>query len=147
MIAEICAQIESNSGDLSEALLKASQVFDKFNGLESDGSWEQDLLNLQVIEEEVKQLHDSIVRFIESHDGRLLGNAIWALGKLADPRDQSFFRACLKKRLSQQDGVGVYQCLIALGNLGEPVFGEHASTSMFDTEDNFRYAEAYLKSD
>jgi hypothetical protein len=69
-------------------------------------------------------------------------SAYWALGKLARKADKPRFVAALRVEL-QQDGRVAYQIMIALANLGEPVFSRK-SVRCDEDEVNRQDALSYL---
>ncbi len=82
----------------------------------------------------------------EGADSPLRGSAYWALGKRRDPRDLAPLIAALRRELPRDAGVA-YQILIALENLGEPVFPpEQRERSSRDYESNRAAAQRYLDS-
>ena len=77
-------------------------------------------------------------------DSPLRSSAYWALGKRHDPRDLTSLVAVLHRELPR-DADAVYQILIALENLGEPVFPpEQRGRSSRDHESNRAAAQRYL---
>ncbi len=79
-------------------------------------------------------------------DSPLRSSAYWALGKHRDPHDLAPLVAALRRELFRDADVA-YQILIALDNLGEPVFPpEQRDRSSRDHEPNRAAAERYLTS-
>ena len=76
-------------------------------------------------------------------DSPLRGSAYWALGKRRDPRDVTPLVAALRRELPRDADVA-YQILIALENLGEPIFPRERSSR--DHEANGAAAQRYLAS-
>ncbi len=77
-------------------------------------------------------------------DSPLRGSAYWALGKRGDPRDLSPLVAALRRELPR-DLQTTYQIMLALANLGEPVFPPHQREhSSRNGESNRAAAESYL---
>ena len=68
--------------------------------------------------------------------------AYWALGKLRDQSLLPLFRAGLAYH-AERGTSSVYQILIALQDVGEPVPWERCSAG-YDDPDNIRVARAYL---
>ena len=82
----------------------------------------------------------------EGADSPLRGSAYWALGNRRDPRDVAPLVAALRRELPRDADVA-YQILIALENLGEPVFPpEQRERSSRDHELNRAAAQRYLDS-
>ena len=79
-------------------------------------------------------------------DSPLRSSAYWALGKRRDPRDVAPLIAALRRELLR-DADATYQILIALENLGEPVFPpQQRERSSRDHEPNRAAAQRYLDS-
>ena len=74
-------------------------------------------------------------------------SAYWSLSKIHDMDLIPEFKKWLKIELDKQDPNGVYQLLIALGNMGEPVFNKDrdGGSAYYETELNLRDAKAYLQ--
>ncbi len=82
----------------------------------------------------------------EGADSPLRGSAYWALGKRCDPCDVAPLVAALRRELPRDPDVA-YQILIALENLGEPVFPpEQRERSSRDHERTRAAAQRYLDS-
>lgn len=73
-------------------------------------------------------------------------SAYWALSKRFNKDLIPAFKNWLKKELVLADPRTVYQLLIALGNIGEPVFNpdREGGSSVMETELNLRDATDYL---
>ena len=73
-------------------------------------------------------------------------SAYWTLSKVHDANLIPDFRKWLKTEFEKQEPLAVYQLMIALGNLEEPIFHKNRTGSAFnETELNLRDAENYLK--
>ena len=74
-------------------------------------------------------------------------SAYWALSKRFDKNLLPFFRNQLEVEIEVEGAPAVFQLLIAIDNLAEPVFGtdRNGSFSGFDSDLNIRDAKAYLK--
>lgn len=72
--------------------------------------------------------------------------AYWALSKRFNRELIPVFKKWMGEELQKQESAAVYQLLIALDNLEEPVFGEdrNGSFSATDTGLNVRDAKIYL---
>ena len=72
--------------------------------------------------------------------------AYWALSKRFNRKLIPAFKSWMNRELQEQDGGALYQLLIALDNLGEPVFADDrmGSYSATDTGLNIRDAKDYL---
>jgi hypothetical protein len=73
--------------------------------------------------------------------------AYWALGKSVDEKLVGFFRKQLVAEIERSAADAVYQILIALNDLGEPVFGSDrgGTYDLFDRTLNFRDAHSYIR--
>ena len=73
-------------------------------------------------------------------------SAYWALSKRFDKNLLPFYRKQLEVEIEVEGAPAVFQLLIAIDNLDEPVFGtdRHGSFSDLDSELNIRDAKAYL---
>jgi hypothetical protein len=95
--------------------------------------------------------HEPIVLAAALRDGILAGDtnyrtqAYWALGKRFDRELIPFFRERLAAEMLDDPSI-VYQIMIALDNLGEPVFSKarSGSYSILDADLNLVDAEIYL---
>jgi hypothetical protein len=74
-------------------------------------------------------------------------SAYWALGKRFRQELIPTFKKWLQKELEENDAEAVYQILIALGNMEEPVFNDDrdGSSSSSEKELNLRDAKRYLE--
>ena len=73
-------------------------------------------------------------------------SAYWSLSKLHDINLIPDFGMWLKKELKKQEPIAVYQLMIALGNLEEPVFHKNRTGSAFNETDlNLRDAKLYIE--
>lgn len=81
----------------------------------------------------------------EGAESPLRGSAYWALGKRSDTRDLALLVAALRRELPRDADVA-YQIMIALENLGEPIFPPTRSErSALDRAENRADAERYLQ--
>ena len=73
------------------------------------------------------------------------GSAYWALSKRFDAELIPLFRKWLRNELKLENEGGLFQLMIALNNLDEPVFHkERSGFSSFEIELNYRDARYYL---
>lgn len=95
-----------------------------------------------------QELETLLVNSIHSADIESRGKTYWVLGKRFNSELIPVFKKWLKIELMTPNPELVYQILIALDNLGLPVFGEDrgGSYSIMDVELNLRDARAYLQS-
>jgi hypothetical protein len=73
-----------------------------------------------------------------------VGAAVFALGKRYDPDLTGFFVEVLRNYLTGDAGV-LYQAMIALDNLGAPVFGGRTSMSVLAEAENRALAAEFLR--
>lgn len=73
-------------------------------------------------------------------------SAYWVLGKRFNRNLIPSFKKWLQKEFDLNDPLAVYQLLISLGNMEEPVFNpdRDGSSAYFETELNMRDAKDYL---
>ena len=90
----------------------------------------------------VTGLNNEIYKDLETRNG-----AYWALGKRFKKDLIPQFRKWLKKEFVTNEPIAVYQLLINLGNMDEPVFNpkRQGSSASYETELNMQDAEEYLK--
>lgn len=128
----------------------SAYIFEKVNGnkkseYEEKVIAESGLTDLNPIELEIKivnGLNDGLYS-----DSKERISAYWALSKIHKTELIPDFKKWLKLELEQNDAYTVYQLMIALGNLEEPVFKiERDGSSAFnETELNLRDARKYLE--
>lgn len=73
-------------------------------------------------------------------------SAYWALSKRCNRNLIPEFKRWLRSELEAENGAAVYQILIALNNIGEPVFHKdrEGGSAVFETDLNLRDAREYL---
>jgi hypothetical protein len=128
----------------TEAINAAAYVFEGANG-NTLGEWqisEIDQYGLRNVD--VTALATELVRIVEAETPDSKGHAYWALGKKVDASLLPFFRKQLGLELGR-DIEAVYQIMIALDNLDEPVFADGGTShSSSDYERNRDCAQRYL---
>jgi hypothetical protein len=138
-------------GPVDEAILNAAFLFEKWVAREvtsdpgeyQSRGWSQDVAAAPLDEDACARLRDSLVALVTEYPDDLhCASAYWALGKLGDGDLLPVFRAGLEYRVAR-DTDAVYQIMIALRNLGEPVFAGRGSSS-YDDPDNVKLARDYL---
>ncbi|MCP4290781.1 MAG: hypothetical protein GY780_02980 [bacterium] len=133
--------------DQFEAL---AYIFEKNNG-NTLGPFENKVIDESGLKDTpVQILADAIVDNLSedySEDISFRSEAYWALSKRFDNTLIPFFRARLKNELSVPGVPAVFQLMIALDNINEPVFGKDrdGSYAAHDVELNIRDARVYLK--
>lgn len=75
--------------------------------------------------------------------------AYWALSKRFNRNLIPSFKGWLKSELDEGNSAAIYQILIALGKMGEPVFNvdREGGSSVYEIDLNVRDAKTYLTSD
>lgn len=133
----------------NDQLEAAAYIFEKVNG-----NSHSDLENRIIAESNLTrynppELERIIVEGLENgiYDGladRI--SAYWALGKRFNRDLIPYFKKWLQKESDLNEQQAVYQLLIALGNMGEPVFDSdrNGSSASWETELNMRDAKKYL---
>jgi hypothetical protein len=134
----------------NDQLEASAYVFEKSNGnkkseYEEKVIAESGLNNLKPIELET-QIINGINNGLYS-DSKERISAYWALSKIHKIELIPNFKKWLKTELEQKNTDTVYQLMIALGNLEEPIFNtdRNGSSAFNETEMNLRDATAYLK--
>lgn len=127
----------------------SAYIFEKANGnkkteYEEKVIAESGLNNLKPIE-----LETQIVNEINSglySDSKERISAYWTLSKIHKTELIPNFKKWLKIELENENADTVYQIMIALGNLEEPIFDtdRNGSSAFNETELNLRDAENYL---
>ncbi len=133
-----------------EAIAAAAFLFERVNG--------NKLSKFEIDEIERCGLSDIDPQFVAKElmatasDDRKSGStyrqqAYWALGKLSDEKLMPFFRMRLELEL-RRDLLAVYQILIALDNLNQPVFSKDrlGNVGIHEYEANRKDAQSYLDS-
>ena len=127
----------------------SAYIFEKANGnkksvYEEKVIAESGLNNLKPIE-----LENQIIKGIDSglySDSKERISAYWSLSKIHKTELIPNFRKWLKIELENGNSDTVYQLMIALGNLEEPIFNldRNGSSAFNETELNLRDAREYL---
>jgi hypothetical protein len=113
-----------------------------------DVGWDAEVARADVDSTTMSQIRDALVGFVESHMRQSpLSGAIGVLGLLEDRELVPLFRRCLKQYAVWNTHTGVlFQTMIALGNLAEPVFPSNSGGSITELRRNLELAHAYLDS-
>jgi hypothetical protein len=122
---------------INDALLSAAFLFEKQRGL-APCAWPADVIAADVSDEDIARLQRAVVAYVERE-----GVGSWVLGKCCDPALKPVLVAVLRRQLDGDPGE-LYQAMIALDNLGEPVFGDIGSRSILDESRNRELVRAYL---
>ncbi|MEM7187827.1 MAG: hypothetical protein AAF466_14350 [Bacteroidota bacterium] len=135
---------------LSNLQLEASAyVFEMANGNDLQDFRREVVTTSQLPDINPDQLAQHIVHGIEVDDymdPNTRGTAYWALSKRFDTTLIPLFRKWLKKELELQNFGGMFQLMIALSNVDEPIFdSQRTGYASFEQDLNERDAHAYLK--
>jgi len=123
-------------------------LFEQANG-RTLSDWEEQLISASGYgeakhEQLVKVIMESIEQAPEDEGYRIA--AYWSLSKRFDPELISYLKRQLKQELDDENKGTVYQLMICLDNLSEPVFdSKRTGYSLLDFELNFRDATDYLE--
>jgi len=128
----------------------SAYIFEKANGnkkseYEEKVIAESGLNNLKPIE-----LETQIVNGIDNglySDSKERISAYWSLSKIHKTELIPNFKKWLKIEIENENADTVYQLMIALGNLGEPIFNidRNGSSAFNETELNLRDARKYFE--
>lgn len=128
----------------------SAYIFEKANGNKKTEYEENLIAESGLTELNPSDLKIQIINGLNSgiySDSKERISAYWTLSKVHDINLIPDFRKWLKTEFENQESLAVYQLMIALGNLEEPVFNRNRTGSAFnETELNLRDAENYLKS-
>jgi hypothetical protein len=122
---------------VDDALLNAAFLFEKSRGLPPCG-WPDEVVAANITRDEVARLQRAVVAYVERN-----GFGSWALGKCFDPALRPVLVTVLRRQLDGDTGE-LFQAMIALDNLGEPVFAGVGSRSILDESRNRELAREYL---
>jgi hypothetical protein len=121
-----------------EALLNAAFLFEKSRGM-SPCAWPDEVVESNASSEDVCRLRDAVVMYT-----RRTGVGSWTLGKCFDESLKPVLLSVLKRQLHGDAGE-LFQVMIALHNLREPVFGDESSHSILNEQKNRDLARRYLE--
>jgi hypothetical protein len=128
----------------------SAYIFEKANGNKKTEYEEELIAESGLAELKPNDLKIQIINGLNSglySDSKERISAYWTLSKVHDTNLIPDFRKWLKTEFENQEPLAVYQLMIALGNLEEPIFNKNRTGSAFnETELNLRDAENYLKS-
>jgi hypothetical protein len=135
---------------LTEIQFEASAyIFEKANG-NIKSEYELDIIKKSGLSN-TKGIKSIIIKGLNEKKYQKLNtriNAYWALSKINDKQLIPHYKNWLKEELKNKEPGAVYQILIALGNMDEPVFNinRNGSTDFSETELNMKDAKDYLQS-
>jgi len=128
----------------------SAYIFEKANGNKKTEYEEKLIVESGLTELKPNDLKIQIINGLNNglySDSKERISAYWTLSKVHDTNLIPEFRKWLKKEFKKQEPIAVYQLMIALGNLEEPIFNKNRTGSAFnENELNLRDAENYLKS-
>lgn len=134
----------------NDQLEEAAYIFEKVNGNSHSDFENRIIAESNLTRFNPPELERIIFEGLENgiYDGladRI--SAYWALGKRFNRDLIPYFKKWLQKESDLNDQQAVYQLLIALGNMGEPVFNSdrEGGSASWETELNMRDAKKYLK--
>lgn len=127
-------------------------IFERENGHPGDDYTREVLSESKLVGYEVNELEKIIVEGLNEgiyKDSDSRTSAYWALSKRHKYDLIPSFKNWLKSELLEENSNAIYQLLIALGNLDEPVFNKdrEGGSAIYETELNLRDAQEYLKNE
>jgi len=131
---------------------EAGFIFEKENGNSGDDYTRRVLAESILTKYNVDHLEKIIVDGLNNAiytNSDIRVAAYWALSKRFNRNLIQSLKGWLKSELDKRDGAAIYQIMIALGNMGEPVFNidRQGGSSMYEMDLNIRDAKTYLNSD
>lgn len=128
---------QADAEAIDDALLNAAFLFEKSRGL-TPCAWPDEVVAANISREDVVRLQRAVVAYVER-----AGVGSWTLGKCFDPALKHVLVAVLRRHLDGDSGE-LFQGMIALDNIGEPVFGEIRSRSILNESRNREFTRDYL---
>ena len=132
--------------DFSEFIWMAGDLIRKSTGMEYHSGFEE-VDREEVSEAEGKLLKEAILRALpRNSDPAYVGSLLSALRQTFDPDLLPLWNQYLAKYLGlmKQSSALVFNILLALGDLGQPVFQGRRARCVVDMEVNLNEADAYL---
>lgn len=133
---------------LSKKQLEASAyIFEKANGIELDTYQENLIANANLNCYGISELEMLIIKGLNnnSYNESIRVSAYFALSKRFNTALVAHFKKWLKEELNNNHSNNIYQLMIALQNLDEPIFNpKRTGSSFFETELNIRDVKRYL---
>jgi hypothetical protein len=130
--------VSDDAAAVDDALLNAAFLFEKARGL-PPSAWPAEVINSHPTAANVRRLRDAVASFAER-----TGLGAWALGKCGDASLKPVLMRIVRRQLLGDPGE-LFQAMIALENLGDPVFGGMTSRSIRDEGHNRELAQRYLE--
>jgi hypothetical protein len=145
LVDEALEAIGSGDPDVAaEGVRLAASFFERSLG-RVDGLVHDEVLAEPATPAEVRQLRDRLVDLVRAGaPAAVASGAVFALGKLHDAELRPFFVGVLRRYLAGDAGV-LYQAMIALDNLGVPVFAGAQSMSVRLEGENRALAAEFLR--
>jgi hypothetical protein len=140
IVENIIAVLERqpDAGAVDDALLNAAFLFEKSRGV-PPCAWPDKVVESNASGEDKRGLRDAVVTYVQRS-----GVGSWTLGKCFDESLKPVLVSVLHRQL-QGDAGELFQAMIALDNLREPVFEDVLSRSILDEQKNRELARRYLE--
>jgi len=132
-----------------DQFLEAGFIFEKANGNSHSDFEKKIIVESELTQYKPTELERIIVDGLnsgiyKSEDERVSG--YWSLSKIGNRNLIAEYKKWLRTELENENGIAVFQILIGLDRLDEPVFNENRTGQGVDeTELNIRDAKKYLK--
>ena len=132
----------------NEQFTEVAFIFEKENGNSHSDFEKQIIAESKLTEIKSSELEKTIVDGLDSgiykkEDERVSG--YWALSKIGNRNLIADFKKWLLTELNDENGIAVFQLLVALDQLEEPVFNENRNgRGANETELNIKDAKHYL---
>tara|TARA_B100001146_G_C15782398_1_gene264788 strand:+ start:47 stop:475 length:429 start_codon:yes stop_codon:yes gene_type:complete len=134
----------------NDQLEEIAYIFERENGYQHDEYEKRIISNSKISNEEAEILEENVIDGIErglydNSTDRI--SACWALGKRYNRGLIPKFKKWLKIEFEKNEDQAVYQLLISLGNMEEPVFNSdrNGGSAYYEVELNMRDAKNYLE--
>lgn len=140
IVENIIAVLERqpDAGAAHDAFLNAAFLFEKSRGV-LPCAWPDEVAQSNASPEDMRRLRDAVAKYVERN-----GVGSSTLGKCFDASLKPVLVSVLQRQL-QGDAGELFQAMIALDNLHEPVFGDVSSRSILDEQKNRDLARRYLE--
>jgi hypothetical protein len=140
IVEGIIAVLEGDSSDnaMHNAMVDAAFLFEKSRGVPPCG-WSDEVVQSNASTEDIRRLREAVVRFVQR-----TGVGTWTLGKCVDPSLKPLFVEVLQRSLKVEEG-DLFEAMIALDRIGEPVFGGLNNRCCLAVEVNRELARRYLE--
>ena len=132
----------------SENLQDIALIFEQSNGNTLDANDINIINNSGFNEYKISEIENMLVNSLVAEKSvSLRGSIYWALGKRFNKKLIPNFRSWLKNEIELKEAGALYQLMIALDNLEEPIFDidRDGSYSSLDKDLNLRDAKKYIE--